>query len=283
MAKKPKFSMRPEQAEEGLFGNVRAKIVDAFYGTYGEHAPENLSASRTTGDPDDPCGVIEFEQEGVDDNVKQFFSCGSCQRLVPSEDNETQSNEGPFVIPAEGSPAHGINKSTRMYSLLSSLSKPAEGKLKFNSALLDEVGLKALIGIEGFWARVPAPLLSSVAVEEGATEKSMLICREIFELPTKGAGAKKGKAKDEKESAKSEPEGDDDVKTEAQGIVVSVLEAAGEKGVARKDLVKKCFNGYAKSKNRRAIIELLQDEEFASDDDAPWSYDEKEERLTEIK
>jgi len=297
MAKKKRFSMRPEQAEEGLFGNCWARITGARYTTYGALDNERLIVgNRTT---DDPVGVIEFEQDGTDNPVEQYFSCGPATKLVPSEDGEEAAEEGPFLCPAEGSSAVGLSKNSNMYHLLASLAKPAEGKLKFNSALLDDKGIDALIGIYGFWARVPAPRISSVAVEEGARERTMVVCQEIGELgkgaKTKGKPApdedeeeepapKKGKIdkKFPKAVEEEEPEEEaDDVTAEAQKIVDKALQKAGDAGIKRDQLIKKVFNQVAKSDNRKEILALLKDDDFISD--GPWNWDEAEETLTAIE
>jgi hypothetical protein len=287
-ATKRKFSMRAEAGEEGLFGNVRAKIAKAFYGTYGEHAPQALNEKRVNGTPDDPVAVIEFEQDGVEENVTQYFGCGSAARLVPSEDGEEPASEGPFLCPAEGSTAHGLNKQTGMYRFIQSLGKPVSGKLKFNDAVLDEKGLDGLVGLDLFVARVPSARASSVAVEEGAREQTQLVCGEIFELPKGSKGKKVEKDEDEDETPKKkgkkvekEEEGDDLV-SEAQAIVVSALEKAGEKGIKKDLLPKKCFAAISKSSDRKAILELIQDDDFISNDEAPWNYDEDEETLTQV-
>jgi hypothetical protein len=292
MAKKKKFSMRPEAAEEGLFGNCEATVVKAFYGTYGEHAPENLTKARTNGSPEDPTAVIEFEVEGQEENATQFFGCGSVTKLVPSEDGEEAASEGPFLARAEGSNAGGLNKQTGMYHFLHSLSKPAEGKLKFNSAILDEKGLDALVGLRGFFVRVPAPRVSSVAMEEGARPSTILICQEIYELPkgSKVARSKKDEDEDEDEAPKKrktkpteeeEEEESDPVVEEAQVIVVKALEKAGEDGIVKDKLPGKILVAATKSKHRKQILELVQDDDFLSE--GPWNYDEDEEKLTSLE
>lgn len=281
MAKR-QFSMRPEAAEEGLWGNKEARIASAIYGTYGEHGTEAMLVGDRSAE--DPVGVIEFDPENDEEEpTKVFFSCGSAERLVPSEDGDEPASEGPFLCPPEGSQAKGLNKGTRMYSLLASISKPKDGKLKFNSAILDEKGLDALIGLKGYWARVPAPRMSSIAADEDSQPKTMIVCERIIELPaSKGKKAKvKAEAEDEAEDEspkkkKAKPEKEEeseesDVTTEAQAMVVNALEKAGSKGIKADLLFKKVFAELAKSENKKEIIALLKDEDFLAD--GPWTVD----------
>ncbi len=296
MAKKQKkFSMRPEAGEEGLFGNVEATIAKAFYGTYGEHGEERMIVGNRAAE--DPCAVIEFEVEGVDDNPVQFLSCGKAARVVPSDDNESEANEGPFLVPAEGSQAKGLSKQSNMWHFLNSLEKPAEGKLKFDTRPLDEIGLDALVGLRAFFVRVPA-----AKIGEDSPDRTMLVCERIEELPgKKKAGSSKvvsikKKAGDEEEEEEEEPtpkkkskakprdeeeEEGDEVKEEAQAIVVKALEKAGEGGIEKGQLVKKIFGAASKSENRKEIVAYAQDEDFLKE--GPWNYDEDSETLTALE
>lgn len=294
MAKK-KFSMRPEQGEEGILSNADVEIVEACITTWSDAGENALQGGR---EADDPCGKITFQPEGGDPQA-QYFSAGRAARLCPSEDGETPSDEGPFLIPAEGASVKGLNKQTRLWQFLNSLTKPAEGKLKFNSGLIDDSGMDALVGMKLHVMRVPAPQMSSVAKEEGAREQTMLVCHEIYELPGKGKAAKVvkptrvAKAEEDEEDEKpvkkgkkvEEEEAEDDssdpVTEEAQTIVVKALKKAGDDGIEKKALVKAIFGAAAKSENRKKIIALVQQDAFLTE--GPWSYDDEDEKLTSLE
>lgn len=282
MAKKQaKFSMRPEMAEEGIFGNnVDVTIAEALYCTWDDAGEDALKGGR---EANDPCAKISFETEDGSSHV-QYFSAGKGTRLCPSEDGEEPAESGPFIMPTEDSPAKGLNKQSNAYHLLNSLCKPASGKLKLDSHKLDEVGLKALEGIRCHLVRVPSPNQGSFVQEEGAQPRTIIVVNEIYEL---GKGGGKGTAAKGKpgpkavKAAKEEEEGDsdsDDMTTEAQTMVVKALAKAGDDGIVKDKLVKAIFAAAAKSANRKEILAMVQEEDFITE--GPWLYDEESETLT---
>lgn len=293
MAKKPKFSMRPEMGEEGLLSNADVRITDAVITTWSDAGERALVGGR---EANDPCGKITFEPlEGDGEEQVQYLSAGKGNRLAPSEDGEEPAEEGPFLIPVEGSSAKGLNKQSRLYQFLASCSKPASGKLKFDSGILDEKGLTGLVGMELHVLRVPAPQQSSVAKEEGAREHTMLTCHEIYALPGKGKPSPTRKPKDEDDEdeapkkgkkpvkeEKDEDEGEGSVEEETQTLIVKALSKAGEP-MTKDEVVKAIFGAATKSANRKKILAMAQDDDFLGGEDAPWEYNAKKGTLTSIE
>lgn len=304
MAKpKRKFSMRPENAEAGILSNADIVITGARYCRASEAGEQYVTQGREAEDPvaelsyqllDDDKDPVESEEE-----IRPIYlSAGKAARLVPSEDGEEPAEEGPFLVPAEDSKAKGLSDQCNVYHFFKSCKSPAEGKLQFDTAILDEKGIPALVGMKLHILRVPSPNRGGGAIpEDGTRERTILTCQEIYALPKGKAGLKKKPAEEaetEEETpkgkkAKAEPEADadegdqgDDVETEAQGLVVAALEKAGKKGIEKSAVTQTIFSAAAKSPNRKKIIALAQSDDFLTDDDAPWNYDADKERLTSL-
>lgn len=287
MAKKRAFSMRPEEGEEGglPLSNDDIRITSAVCTTFGAgDAPERMMAGGR--EADDPCAKIEFEyineSEDAGDPEPLFLSAGKANRLVPSEDGEEPAESGPFFIPAEESKARGLNKNSNLWQFYNSLAKPEAGKLKFDTSLLDEKGIEALVGLELHVRRAPSK--NQPEPGSGERERTIVIVSEILSLGKgKAAKAKAKKAKDEDEDeADADTDSDaDPIDEEAEAIVVKALKKAGDDGIEKDALTKKVFVEVAKSKNKKSILAKLGDDEWLGDDARPWEYDTDSETLTQ--
>jgi len=283
--------MRPENAEAGILSNADIMITSARYCLAQEAGEQYVTQGREAEDPVAELGYVYLDDDHEpiepEEEIRPIYlSAGKAARLVPSEDGEEPAEEGPFLVPAEDSKAKGLSDQCNVYHFLKSCKGPAEGKLRLDTAVLDDKGIPALVGLKLHILRVPAP--GRTTVEEGARERTILTCHEIYALPkgVKGGKAvvpgKKAKEREEEEAGGGGDEGEDSVETEAQALVVAALEKAGKKGIEKDAVVKAIFTAAAKSPNRKKIIALAQDEDFLSDDDAPWNYDADDEKLTAI-
>lgn len=288
MAKRKKgaLSIRPSEAEEGLLSDADVTITTSIWSTWGAADERALVGGREAEDP--ALKLVLDPDEG--DELEQFLSAGKANRAVPSEDGEDEAEEGDFIIPAEGSGARALSKSTNAYIFLNSLCSPAEGKLKFPEAKLDD-GISSLEGLHCHVTRVPQPKRGGLPTEEGERERTVLVVHEIYELPKGISGARGGSKKKTTRRSKPEPEeeeeeeegGEDELSEKAQAIVVKVLDKH-PKGVTTDGLVKGAFPFAAKmGKARKDILELIQDEDFLGDDDAPWEYNSRRNKITPIE
>jgi hypothetical protein len=275
------ISLRAKDAEEGLLSDADITITEAIWTTWAQADERALVGGR---EAEDPALKLTLEpDEG--DTLEQFLSAGKANRVVPSDDGEDEADEGEFLIPAEGSSARGMSKSCNAFIFLQSAAKPAEGKLKFPEEKYDD-GISCLEGLRCHVLRVPQPKRSGLPTEEGERERTVLTVREIYELPGgKKAGRKTSRRKTEEpdDDDTGEDEGGDEVTEKAQGIVVKVLDKH-PKGLSTDALVKAAFPFASKAgKDRKDILELIQDEDFLGDDDAPWEYNARRNRITPIE
>lgn len=305
--KKRKFSMRLADAEDGFLSNADVTIKEAHFGTWQEAGEKALVNGR---EADDPQLTIVFEGEDGQEFRPERFGAGKAARLVPSEDGEEPAEEGqgPFLIPAEDSKAAGLHKQSTAYQFLASLVKPAKGKLKLSDDAWGDKGTEALVGMRIHVVRVPDPRQArGTALAEGEKERTILVCDEIYELGGSGKAGKSAKPKkaraddddeDENPKRKKKPAeddddddagdedeaegGDEDASTEAEKVVVKMLEKAGG-SLAISALAKKSFSLIAKSANKGEILELFQDEDWIGDDDRPWNVNAKKQTIESVE
>src|SRR5574343_428545 len=239
-------SLRPSDFSEatGLFEGV-GEITDAMFVTwdYGGEGPD-IPAAKFTIQP----------EEG--DEIEQYFSCGKDSDWKPSKDGSRLLAVGR---------ATGINTSSNFALLLASMVNAGYPEDKMTDNIKDFIGLIAN------WMRVPAPKRPGLKPKEGQEqrERTILTVGDVIKLPWEKAGKAAGKAKDEDSG------GGDDLTEEAANLVMEVL-VEQEGTVIKQQLPKFLFPKLKGNPNMKAILQLVQSDDFLGGDEVPWSYEDGE-------
>lgn len=295
-----RVSLKPSEAEAGgQFGfPVGSTVVidEAQFTTWAEAGESALKGGR---EADDPALKIVGTVDGEDDaRPPVFLGAGKAARTVPSDDGE-------FLEKAEGASTQAISESTNIKIFFDSIfykdkTSPAfkkHGKMAVQEDVLEDGITAALVGLKF----VVGSFTPEGTFGDGAKRKPVPIAEEIIEKPT----GKPAKAAGKKAKAKAKPAADDDDddddaddepvakkkagagKKKASDEPSDEVVAAAEKGMikALKDpknrkgiLATKAYTAvFAKVKEEDeadAIMELIQDDDWMSDDDRPWSKDD---------
>lgn len=230
------------------------------------------------------------EDTGEEQEVEQMWSCGHAD-LVPSEDGETEAEEGPYLINI--GKAKGVNASSNFGMLVSSISMAGFPGDRFDGSAACMNGLVAHVQR----VEIERKGLKKKKGEEDRKHEVLTVTN-IISMPweKKGAGNKAGgsgvsgggskgkttatsKSKSSAAAKGSEAE-DNPVVEEAEGIVMEIL---GDKGgsVTKVALVGSAFKLLKGNENRSAISKLLADADFLGGEDRPWSFDGKKLELVE--
>lgn len=270
------ISLKPRDATRGGLPDDLDVTVEKSFFRVG--STSDYTTDAEVGEPGAvPLWTLTLQPEDGE-SFDLHMSCGSIDRLVPSQD-------GSQLIPAEDSNAQSLSDSCNAYIMLESMVK-CEAELE--EKLLDDISI--VEGMKFHLLRKPAPKRAGleIAEAEGETRRARTVptCSEILELPWEKGGKKKAKAAagkpvkgkaaveedEEEEEEEEEEEGADDAaSSETEAIITSLLEdePAGIKAAA---LYKRVFAAAKKSKNKAAIVDLAQDEDWLGDDERPWVF-----------
>lgn len=261
MSKKA-VSLNPENFVEGggLIDDVDVVFVECVF---------DMFDYQGKADPA-PCLKITMECEDFDDPMEQYYSMGSANDWIPSDD---------------GSQLVAVGKATN-------IRMSTNGGI-FLKALIDagypadDLGddITTLNGLQAHVIQVPAPKrnLKKTKKQEEREEKfgppTILVVSEIVALPgekKKPAGAPKkaagkGKAANGKKAAgKKTPEGDTSLNDKAITAIMEILSDAGT--ITKKELPAKIFQTMKEDPDRNAVVKVVFDDEFLAN--GPWEYDD---------
>lgn len=214
-----------------------------------------------------PCLKIVMECDDFDDDMEQYYSMGSPNDWIPSDDGAQ--------LVAVGK-ATNIRMTTNGGIFLKSL---------IDSGFpVDDLGddITALDGTQAHVIQVPAPKrnLQKTAKQKEREEKfgppTLLVVSEIIALPgekKKPTGAPKGKATGKgkttgKKTGKKEASGD--LNEKAMAAVMGVLSDEGT--ITKKELPAKIFQTMKEDPDRNAVVKVVFDDEFLGN--GPWEYDD---------
>lgn len=254
MAKGKAVSLNAEDFTEGggLIDDIDVTFKDCMFDLFdynGKVIPPVPSLSCTLED-----------EEGED--VTQYWSMGSAEDWVPSEDGKQLLAIGK---------ATGIRATSNGGIFLKSLLDagfPAD-------QLGDDISV--LDGMQAHVIQVPAPKRKGLAPRDSKFEQTILIIGEIQVMPgekkapagkPKGAAKASAKAKT-KAAPKEEPEGGD-LNDKATEAIMEILAETGT--VTKKELPAKIFATMKADPDRNAIVKLVFDDEFLAA--GPWDYED---------
>ena len=192
-----------------------------------------------------------------EDELEQFYSIGPESAWSPSDDNTS-------VIGNSGQQSIADNCNANLFfAHLVDADFPAEK--------LENDDVTILEGLKGHFKHVPQPKRAGLSGGGGDREKTILTVSEIYstKFDKKGKGKKSGKSKS---SGKSSSGNGDDYDDDAAALVMEVL---SEKGTAaKKELMQAAFKTIKGNlKKRKAVVLLVNDDDFLGDDNQPWEYD----------
>lgn len=218
-----------------------------------------------------PCLKIALEVADVDDPVEQYYSMGSANDWIPSEDG-TQ-----LVAVGKATNIRATSNGGIFLKSLLDAGFPAED-------LGDDITV--LDGLQAHMIQVPAPKRTGLkktkdqeAREERFGPPMILVVSEIIALPgekkkpkgatTKGKTKTPAKGKGTTKTKKDAP-ADDALNDKS---VAAVMELLADKGsMAKKDLPGKIFQSMKDDPDRNAIVKTVFDDEFL--ENGPWEYDD---------
>ena len=208
--------------------------------------------------PEQPAVELTLEHGG--EETTQAWTVGKAADWQPSED-------GTQLI-AVGR-ATQINASSNAAILLKSLVDAGFPGDKLGDSIT------ILEGLEGHVMRVPAPVRKGLKDQkEGQT---ILTFASITKLPWDKAGAAKAKpgAKGKAAAAKApeappEAPEPDSIEAQAQDILLELIAAAGDAGVAKASLPSLVYKQHATNPNKKEIVQKLFDDAFLKA--GPWTY-----------
>ena len=248
----PAVSLNPEDFTEG------GGLIDDIDVILKENVFDMFDYNGTV-QPGVPSLKITMDHEG--DDVVQYYSMGSANDWLPSEDGKQLIAVGK---------AQNIRLSSNGGIFLKSLIDagfPAD-KLSDDISILD--------GLQAHVIRVPAPKRPGLEKKEKKYEDTILIVSEIKALPwekktPKGAPGKaagKATAAGKKSPAKKEETSEGDVSEEATNAILTILADAGS--ITKKELPGVLFKAEKDNPSRNDIIKMAFDEDFLSG--GPWGY-----------
>lgn len=292
---------KSEQERGGLWpgGKALCKEWRAVMWDYNGTRDEGPALAVTIEPLDDPDETEEFIQ---------YWSAGDIKYLKPSKDGTQFLNQ-------PGSTRKGLNDNTNAGKLLASVFEPKGGGDGFPEDRVED-SLDVFDGTVLVFGRYEQPKREGLpkggitddqdkADAKKSRPSTYLLVDEILKFPwekkeRKATGAKaeaapaKGKAaaaaEDEDEApakskAKKQAEGngepDPAVKKKATKFIKAVL-ADNEDGISKKKLGSAVFNLAKKDEDVQAITELVYDDDFLGDEDAPWQYDADESKVTPL-
>ena len=191
------------------------------------------------------------------EELEQFYSIGPESRWSPSDD-------GTSVIGNDGQQSITDNCNAALFfAHLVDAEFPAEK--------LEDDDVTVMEGLKGHFKRVPQPKRAGLS-GGGDREKTILTVSEIYSTKFDKKGGKKTKPKTGKAGKSS---GDDDYSDDAAALVMEVL---SEKGTAaKKELMQAAFKTIKGDlKKRKAVVLLVNDDDFLGGEDQPWEYDADE-------
>jgi len=268
MVDKKAASLNPENFTEG------GGLIDDVDVTFKECGFEMFDYQGKSATPAPCLKIVLAVEEG--DDAEQYYSMGSTQDWIPSED---------------GSQLVAVGKAT-------AIRLSSNGGIFLKSLIdagfpADKLGddISILTGLQAHMIQVPAPARKGLKKtkeqeerEEKFGPKTILVVSEIKGLPweTKApvgkpkakapAGkpaAAPAKAKATTKAAAPAPEtSGDDLTGEATTAILSILEAAGT--ITKKELPAKLFQTLKADPNRNEIIKLVFNDEFLKS--GPWEY-----------
>jgi hypothetical protein len=162
-----------QEVGTGLLNDVDVEVVAAEWTlwNYGNDAQPDVPFLHLT--------VIADEAE---ENTELYLSAGRPDRVVPTEDGE-------WLVAAEGSSAKGLSNSSNAAAFLQSLENAGYDKDSLGSEPISQ-----LVGLYFHLLRVPQPKRSGLPAAEGERERTMPTCSEIHSLPGEDRPSKKKKA-----------------------------------------------------------------------------------------
>ncbi|MCK5608607.1 hypothetical protein KAR91_42385 [Candidatus Pacearchaeota archaeon] len=258
MSKKQAVSLNPENFIEGggLIDDVDVVLEENRFEMFDYQGKANPT----------PCLKITMECEDIDDPMEQYYSMGSANDWIPSED---------------GTQLVAVGKATNIR--LSS-----NGGI-FLKALIDagypaeDLGddISTLDGLQAHVIQIPAPKrgMKKSKEQEEREERfgppTILVVSEIVALPgekkkpkgaPKKAAGKKATGKGKAASKKKEDSGD--LNEKALTAVMDILLEAGT--ITKKELPAKIFQTMKEDPDRNAMVKIVFDDAFL--ESGPWDY-----------
>lgn len=267
------ISLKPSDATQGgaiiESGDVLIESVRTCLWDYNGKVPKPVPALAVAMDAGDAGKFV------------QYYSAGSTEYFVPSDDNLR------FVPVGE---AKGINANTNAMLFLVGLVNAGFPE--------DKIGEQVNVfdGTRAHMHSVPQPKRSGLTgTKDGAT---VLVADKILALPWEnGASAKTAKATTPKAtapkatapsmiaggSAAAAPasaavDPNSPIFAQAQEGMINILASMGGQ-IDAAAIASKAFSLYAKDPNRNAIVQLIYKPEFLGMDGQPWAFDGKTVKL----
>lgn len=214
--------------------------------------------------------VLEDGEDGEEFN--ENWSCGN-DKLRPSEDEETESDSGPFLINIKGN--KGVNSKSKFGRFVASLGMQGFPADKFTG--------RADI-LDGLVAHVVREEIEYKGIKNKASGKketvtaAVTIVTDIHKMPwekgdkksSAGKSKSKSSAKDKSKSTTTKSSGGDDLTDKAHEFVRDAIADAG--GTIKKSkLSGVAFKELKGDPDRASITKLIGDADFL--ESGPWDWD----------
>jgi hypothetical protein len=309
-----RISTKPSEAQKGGTLGVpvgaKFKITDARWTTWSEAGEKAIKRDRS---PADPALMVVFDVANMDDPVTEFLSAGKEKNAKPSRDGEFLEPGSSTTATAL---SDNCNAMVFLNSIFydgkdqKSDAYKRHKKNALNEDLMDDGISKALVGLEGIAGRI---VVEREGLQTENKPRPTLVVDEIIEPPSgEGATGKSSRSASASASGRSrreERERDTDTETEKEDddrggrgrssrrssgagngkadaddvmkatekLVLSVLDQSKYKNGLS---VKKSFQAvYTLAKgedNEKEIMALVEDEDWLTDGDRPWSFNKKD-------
>lgn len=283
-----KVSSRPSlYVEGGNFGipsGAKFTITGLVATTWFDAGTGALVGDRQA---DDPAIKLSVEIENIDEPRDIFLGVGKAKNIVPAEDGEGFEQ-------AEDSSQPALNKNSNGGMFLTSLTDKTKGKKALPETVLDRYS--DVIGLVGIADNIEVKRNFRNQSEEEQKKSgpaTVLVCKEILELPKKAAkvaaAAPKKVTKEEATEAAEEVEAEDkkedadddfDAQAEATAIIKKLLKSPkySDDGIA----VGKVYAAVAKAavatdftrKTQEEIAAVAEDEDWLTNAKRPWTEDD---------
>uniref|UniRef100_A0A6M3IJH9 Uncharacterized protein n=1 Tax=viral metagenome TaxID=1070528 RepID=A0A6M3IJH9_9ZZZZ len=239
-------SMNPDTFSEGggLIDDVNVVIKDAIF---------CMTDYQGKMQVEQPVAKVTFDIDG--EETKQYYSVGDRAKFAPSED-------GRHIV--QVGTAEKFTKKSKFAMLLTSLVNCGMEKSK-----LEDGDIKAMVGIGGHVMRVSY----ANTMKDSKKDDTVLVFDKVDTWPGdgKGKGGKKGG------TPKAEPEtgagNSDEIRSEAEGLVMELIAGADGGSIKQKDLLIAATKSdkLKGSQNKKGLVSLITDDKFIVRKDAPWT------------
>jgi len=255
MAREESISSNPADAEVGGFLDDVDGTITAFEATTFDYDGkyDESPAIRMVVDVDDG------------DEVEQYLSAGQLKRIRPKKD-------GSGFCRAPNSRAKGLGATANATLFLASLVNAG-----FPAKKLEDYD--NVVGLNAHFVAVPQPKRSGLADDEDdARPRSVVNVSEIHSMPGEGKKTKRKRPRpveEDEDETEAGDEASDEVSEEVEGYITTLLKGSKHrKGISVEDLPALVLQQARKSKNKRAAVEMVQDEDWLGDDARPFSFDD---------